>query len=133
MLHKRSHKYLNDYSLNLISEVFHLLQNHYNLGNFNAFVPDNPRSKYLLNSSVYRVNPPKLRAAHHCSTFKIKSNFGAVTDVNVRFAQNILPIMVIFSLFFPKSTQTKITPLEPTNGLNALFRLKQCTCRLVFL
>ena len=38
---------------------------------------------------------------------------GAVIDVKVRFARNILPMLVIFSLFFcdPKSTRSKIAPL----------------------
>ena len=50
------YKYLNDYSLDLINEVFYLRQNHCNLRNFNVFSTDNPRDKYLLNSFIYRVN-----------------------------------------------------------------------------
>ena len=48
------YKYLNGYSPDLMNEVFYLRPNHYNLRSFNVFAPDNPRSKYLLNSSVYR-------------------------------------------------------------------------------
>ena len=50
------YKYLNGYSPNLMNEVLHLRPNHYNLRNFNVFATDNPRNKYLLNSSVYRAN-----------------------------------------------------------------------------
>ena len=38
--------------LSRCNEIFHLRQNHYNLRNFNIFATDNPRNKYLLNSSV---------------------------------------------------------------------------------
>ena len=50
------YKYLNGHSPNLMNEVFYLRQNHYNLRNFNFFATDNPRNKYLLNSSVYQAN-----------------------------------------------------------------------------
>ena len=50
------YKYLNGYSPDLMNEVFYLRQNHYNLRNFNVFATDNPRNKYLLNSSIYRAN-----------------------------------------------------------------------------
>ena len=75
-----------------MSEVFYLPQNQYNLRNFNVFAIDNPRNKYLLNSSIYPANqlwqtlPFKLRAVYHCSSLKIKSKLGAVIDVSVRFA-----------------------------------------------
>ena len=44
---------------------------------------------------------------------EIKSKLGSVIDVNVRFAQDILPILVIFSLSFRDSMLTggKMTPL----------------------
>ena len=42
--------------LDLMNEVFYLCQKHYNLCNFNVFATDNPRNKYLLNSSVYSAN-----------------------------------------------------------------------------
>ena len=44
--------------------------------------------------------PSKLRVVHHCSSLKIKSKLDAVINTNVRFAQDILPMLVIFSLFF---------------------------------
>ena len=50
------YKYLNGYSPDLMNEVFYLRQNHYNLRSFNVFATDNPRNKYLLNSSIYRAN-----------------------------------------------------------------------------
>ena len=43
--------------------------------------------------------PPKLRTAHHCSSLKIKSKLVAVINANVRFAQDILPMLVIISFF----------------------------------
>ena len=44
---------------------------------------------------------------------EMKSKLGSVIDVNVRFAQDILPILVIFSLSFCDSMLTggKMTPL----------------------
>ena len=50
------YKYLNGYSPNLMNEILYLRQNHYNLRIFNVFATDNPRNKYLLNSSVFRAN-----------------------------------------------------------------------------
>ena len=50
------YKYLSDYSPDLMNEFFYLRQNHYNLRTFSVFATDNPRNKYLLNSSVYRAN-----------------------------------------------------------------------------
>ena len=50
------YKYLNGYSLDLINEVFYLRQNHCNLRNFDVFATNNPRKKYILNSSFYREN-----------------------------------------------------------------------------
>ena len=44
--------------------------------------------------------PPKLRAVHHCNSLNINSKFGDVIHVIVRFAQDTLPKLVIFSLFF---------------------------------
>ena len=91
------YKYLNGYSPDLMNEVFYLRQNHYNLRSFNVFATDNLRNKYLLNSSVYRANqlwqtlPSEIKG---CA-----SKLGAMIDVNVRFAQVILPMFVIFSLF----------------------------------
>ena len=52
----RVHKYLNGYSPDLMNEVFYLPQNHYNLRICNVFATDNPRNKYLLNSSAYLLN-----------------------------------------------------------------------------
>ena len=96
-----------------MNEVFFLRQNHYNLRNFDVFAADNPRNKYLLNCLRSKHYPPKLRAVHHCSSLKIKSKLGAVIDVNVRYAQDILLVLVIFSLFFydPKLIRGKIEPL----------------------
>ena len=54
-----------------------------------------------------------------------------MAEVNVRFAQDILRMLVIFSLFCdPKLTKGKIALLQTVNDLNALFQLKQCMCRL---
>ena len=60
-----------------------------------------------------RTGQEGLRTVQHCSSLKLKSKLDAVIHVNVRFAQNILPILVISSLFFcgPKSTQGRIAPL----------------------
>ena len=99
-----------------MNEVFHLHQRHYNLRNFNVFATDNLRNKHLLNSSfTERTNsgrhyPPRLKTVHHCNSLKIKSKLGGVIDINVRFAQDILPMLVIFSLLFcdPKLTRSKI-------------------------
>ena len=88
-----------------MNEVFHLRPINYNLRNFNAFATDNPRNKYLLilqfteRTNSGKHEPPKLTAVHHCNSLKVKSNLGAVINVNVRFAQDILPMLVIFSLF----------------------------------
>ena len=43
------YKYLSRYSPNLMNEVFYLRS-------FNVFAIDNPRNKYLSNSSIYRAN-----------------------------------------------------------------------------
>ena len=48
--------YLNDLSPELMSEVFHLRQNHYNLHNLNVFAMDDPCNKFMLNSTVYGAN-----------------------------------------------------------------------------
>ena len=48
--------YLNDLSLELMNEVFHLRQNHYNLHNLNVFAMDDPCDKFKLNSTVYGAN-----------------------------------------------------------------------------
>ena len=51
------YKYLNGYSPDSMNEIFYLPPNHYKLlSNFNVFAADNPRNKYLLNSSVYQAN-----------------------------------------------------------------------------
>ena len=71
-------KYLNGYFPNLMHEVFYLRQNHHNLRNFNAFATDNPRNKYLLNSSVYRGNqlwqtlPSEIKGCESMQLFKDK-------------------------------------------------------------
>ena len=39
-----------------MSEVFYLCQNHYDLCNLNVFVTDNPRKKFIFNSSAYQAN-----------------------------------------------------------------------------
>ena len=49
-------KYLNGYFPNLMNEVFYLRQNYYNVSILNVSATDNPRNKYLLDSSVYRAN-----------------------------------------------------------------------------
>ena len=45
------YKFLSGYSPDLMNEVFYLR-------NFKVFANDNPRNKYLSNSSVYRANQP---------------------------------------------------------------------------
>ena len=67
-----------------MNEVFYLRQTYYNLRNFNVFVTDNPRNKYLLillftvRTNSGKHYPPKLRIVHHCSSVKIKSKLAAV-------------------------------------------------------
>ena len=100
-----------------MNEVFYLRQNRYNLRNVNVFATDYLRNKNLLNSSVYRANqlwqtlPSEIKDFASLQLFKDK--LGAVIDVNVRFAQDVLSMLVTFSLFFcdPKSTWSKIIPL----------------------
>ena len=43
--------------------------------------------------------PPKLKAVHQCNSLKIKSKLGAVIVDNVRFDEDLLSMLVIFSLF----------------------------------
>ena len=72
------YEYLNNYSPNLINEVFYLHPNHYNLRNFNVFATDNPCNKYLLSSSIYRANelwqtlPFKIEGCASLQLFKDK-------------------------------------------------------------
>ena len=114
----KAYKYLNGYSSDLINELFYLRQNHYNLRNFNVFATDNPRNKYLLNSfylanQLWQTLPSKIEDCASQQLFKDKIKFDAVIDVSVRFAQDLLLMLVIFSLFFcdPKSTWGKIPPV----------------------
>ena len=53
VLPTKVYKYLNGCSPDLMNEVFYFRPN---LRNFNVVASDNPRNKYLLNSSVYRAN-----------------------------------------------------------------------------
>ena len=64
--------------------------------------------------------------------FKDKMKIGTVIDVNVRFTQDILPMLVVYGLFFcdAVSTQSKIAPLQNVNGLKALFLVKAMHCHL---
>ena len=88
-----------------MNEVSYLCQNHYNLCNFNVFATDNLHDKYLLNSSVYQANklcqklPSEIKGCASLHSLKIKSKLGTAIDVNVRFPQDLLPMLVIFSLF----------------------------------
>ena len=72
------YEYLNGYSLDLMNEVFYLRLNHYNLHSFNIFATDNPRNKYLLDSSVYRANqlwqtlPSEIKGIASLQLFKDK-------------------------------------------------------------
>ena len=50
------YKCLNGYSHDLMNEVSYLRHNHYNLRNFNVFAINNPRNKYVLSPTVYRLN-----------------------------------------------------------------------------
>ena len=50
------YKYLNDYSPDLINEVFYLRRSHCNWRIFNALATNNLRNKYLLKFSVYQAN-----------------------------------------------------------------------------
>ena len=69
-------KHLNGCSLNLMNKVFYLRQNHYKLLIFKVFATDNLRKKYLLSSSVYRVNqlwqtlPSKIKRCSSLQLFK---------------------------------------------------------------
>ena len=47
---------LNGYSVDVMDDVFHLLQNTYNLQNFNTFAADVARNNYFPNYVVYRGN-----------------------------------------------------------------------------
>ena len=38
------------------TEVFYLRRNHHNVHNLHVFATDNSRSKFMLNSTVYRAN-----------------------------------------------------------------------------
>ena len=49
------YKFLNDFSPDIMNDVFHRRQNTYSLQNFHVFGNDIPRSNYLLNSVVYRA------------------------------------------------------------------------------
>ena len=49
-------KFLNDYSPDIISDVFHLRKNTYNLQNLHAFATDVSKNNCMLNSVVYRAN-----------------------------------------------------------------------------
>ena len=50
------YKYLNNLFPKFMNEVFYLRQNHRNLRSLKVFATDNPRNKFLLNSTVYRAN-----------------------------------------------------------------------------
>ena len=39
-----------------MNEIFYLTQNHYNLRNLNVIATNITRNKFMLNSTVYRVN-----------------------------------------------------------------------------
>ena len=81
-------------------------QNQNHLLNFNLFTSDNPRNKYLSNSSIYRANqlwqtlPSEFKGFLSLQLFKDKIKLGAAIDVNVRFAQDILPMSVTFTFVF---------------------------------
>ena len=49
-------KYVNGCCPDLMNKVFYLRQNYYHLRNLNGFATGNTRNKWLVNSSVYRVN-----------------------------------------------------------------------------
>ena len=101
------YKYLNGYSPDLMNEVFYLRQNHYNLRNFNVFATDNPRNKYLLNSSVYRANqlwqtlPSEIKgcASLQLSKDKIKTWRCERYQCQI-YLRYIAPMLVIFYFVF---------------------------------
>ena len=97
------YKYLNGYSSNLMNEVFCLRQNHYNLMSLPLIIHVTNTYEILLfteRTNSGKHYPPKLRTVRHCSYLKIKSKFGTVIDIIVRFAPDILPMLVKSSLFF---------------------------------
>ena len=51
-----AYKVLDDYSDDIMHDVFCLRQNTYNVQNLHAFASDVPRSNCMLNSVVYRAN-----------------------------------------------------------------------------
>ena len=85
-----------------MNEVFFLPQNHYNLRSLNVFARDKPRTKFLLNSTVYRANQllqtllSEVKDCPSLQLFKKKSKLGAMIGVNVKFAQRALPHMAKF-------------------------------------
>ena len=114
-------------------------QNQNNLLNFNLFTSDNPRNKCLSNSSIYRANqlwqtlPSEIKGFLSLQLFKDKIKLGGAIDVNVRFAQDILPMSVTFTfvfLWFKVDAKQNFTVVNSVNDLYALFQLKQCTCHL---
>ena len=70
------YKFLNDFSPDIMNDVFHRRQNTYSLQNFHVFANDIPRSNYLLNSVVYRAKqlwntlPFNLKNTYSLTLFK---------------------------------------------------------------
>ena len=113
------YKYLNGYSPNLMNEVFYLRQNHYNLRSFNVFATDNPHNKYLLNSSVYRVNqlwqtlPSEIKGCASLQLFKDKIKTWRCDRCQCQICSRFIANVGCFYFVFcdPKSTQSKIASL----------------------
>ena len=122
-------------------------QNHYNLWNFNVFATYNLCNKYLLNSYVYLVNqfwqtlPSEIKDCASLQLFKDNIKTWQIDlqenliDVNVRFAQDILPMLflVLVLVFF---LWTKVNTKQNCTILNCKwpkypFSVKAiCTCHL---
>ena len=99
------YKYLKGYSPDLMNEVFYYAKStttYAILMSLPLIIRITNTYQILLfteQTSSGKHYPPKLKVVHHCNSLKIKSKLGAVINVNVRFAQDILPMLVIFSLF----------------------------------
>ena len=79
------YKYLDNLFPEIMSKVFYLRQNHYNLNSLNVSARDNPRKNFLLSATVYRANIPwktlpsqvkiKVKVSAHSTFWKNAANF----------------------------------------------------------
>ena len=74
--------------------------------------------------------PLKFRSVHHYSSSKTKSELAAVAEVNVRFVQDILPMLVIFNLFFCDPNDLLDHNRKLTSDMNLIFNMDNKTLSL---